>query len=138
MDIGGWLTMIQGKQVSIEVIENVERALFQDKAKLTNKQLYERVTSILVELRYQDDAKCTLARYLYEHFLGYHIDPLDLATENFILTEMQKMSHVSNVPRIYMLQKVAEKHNLAMRKTIEFPAEKCKHYDDLLRFYIGM
>jgi len=136
MNISEWLTVIQGKKISTDVIENVARILDLSNEKLSNKQLYEKIVGILIELRYQDDAKHTLAKYLYEHFLGYHIDPLDLATENLVIIELNKLIHVKNVPHIYMLQKISDKFGLNIRKTVEYTKDKQQYYDDLLKFYI--
>ena len=138
MDLGEWLTVIQGKKISAEIIANVDRVLKQVDEKLANKQLYDKIVTTLVELRYQDDSKHTLAKYLYEHFLGYHIDPLDLATENFVMVELKKLAHIKVVPQIYMLQKISYKHQLGIRKTIEYPIDKRKYFDELLKFYIEM
>lgn len=139
MDVVQWLSIIQGKQVSKDIMNRVKQEV-ETMHVSSNKSLYESIQKAIELLQYPDDNSHTLARYVYEHMLGYHIDALDLKTENFVLEEFGKVrveGHAINkVPFIYILQCISNKHGLNIKKTITFPEEKQKYFNLLLKFYI--
>lgn len=139
-DNNEWLTSIQGKRVSLDMLQTV-RSLLERYDNQSNKQLFETIGRILNDIGYPDDNTQTLTRYLYEHFLGLHIEPLDLSTENLVIQEFEAITRhdpsiFKKVPYIYTLQTISQKHDLNIKRTLEFPPEKRKYFDGLLKFYI--
>jgi len=139
MEYAQWLTFIEGKDVSPNVLQDVKERVA---GVVNRKQLFESIVTVMKQQGYADDDRNTTARYIYEHILGFHIESLDLSTENIILEEFSKIQDVLRedvykIPNIYILQQISTKRGLGLRRTVEYPLEKRKYYDALLEFYIN-
>lgn len=140
MDYAQWLIFIQGKNIPQNVLESIKTHIGPVTPNMNKKQLYDSVIELMSVMGYQDDVKHTFARYIYEHLLGFHIKQLSLETENKIIQEYEKIKEVLQndtlkIPNIYILQKISEKYDLDVCKTIEYPSEKRNYFDSLLEFY---
>lgn len=137
-NITEWLTFIQGKKVSQDLLEHVKNQIGDTSiflASASKKQLLDKICSIV-------QAPNVDCKYIYENLLGFHIDPIDLQTENLIISEFESIksllgeAEMNKVPMIYILQKVSIKNNLNIKQTITYPIEKVKVYDSILSSYL--
>lgn len=140
MDYAQWLNFVQGKNISSNVLQDVKSRV---QGIDNRRQLFQAIVDVMRSQGYGDDDRNTMARYIYEHILGFHIQTLDLATENVVLEEYGKIyavmqDSVNKIPNIYILQQISDKRGLGIRKTVEYPLEKRKYYDTMLKFYIDM
>lgn len=140
MNIPEWLIFIQGKLVSQDILEYVRREIGDVSVFLTHaskKQLLDKIVSLTKDRNINVDCK-----YIYENILGFHIEPLDLQTENLILNEFETIksligeNDMKKVPLIYILQKISTKNNLNITPKHVYPSEKVKIYDSTLASYI--
>ena len=136
MDFVKWMTSIQGKDISTDILSDIKSEVFSTLGDsisgIPRKVLVETVKSICKTKDYTVDVN-----YVIDNVTGLHIDPLDLYTEHTILTDMEYIYStigypMKHIPHIYILQKISDRHNLGIKKTIEFPRQKTTAFDKVL------
>ena len=132
MSFAEWFSDIQGKCISQCVLDDLRDKLGNAPI-IQGKRLFEEIRRVIRENGYTVDAK-----YVYENVLGFHIDVLDLDTECAVLSEYDAISTklgldaLKRVPNMYLLQVIADKLRITVKKTVEFPMEKQKVFDNIL------
>ena len=132
MSISDWLTHIQGKNISENVLNNIKAELGTPPA--SKKALYDAIVAIIAKNGYTVDPK-----YTYENILGLHIDSLGLDKENTILEEFDRVKdligdeNLRRIPNAYTLQKISAKYGWNLKNITEFTNDRRRHYDIILK-----
>ena len=131
VSISDWLTHIQGKNVSENVLNKIKLEL--GVPPRSKKALYDAIVAIIAKNEYTVDAK-----YVYENILGLHIDILGLEKENIILEEFDRVrgvigdANMQQIPNAYMLQKISSKYDWNLKNITDFTNDRRRHYDIIL------
>lgn len=131
-DYAGWLSLIQGKNVSRDLLVAV-RASVGSYSNFSHKQLHDAVEKNVAKLGYD----ASLIEYIYENLAGFHIDPLDIGTEFMVLREFESIGEKLGcdsikVPNAYILSRISEKYNLGIKPLVTYSSERLRVYNVLL------
>lgn len=128
ISIPDWLTHIQGKNISENLLDNIKSEL--GPIPKSKKALYDSIVAIIVKNNYTIDPK-----YTYENILGLHIDKLGLEKENIIISEFDGIKDIENIkmiPNAYILQKISAKYGWNLKNITDFTNDRKRHYDLIL------
>lgn len=128
ISIPDWLTHIQGKNISENVLDNVKAEI--GPIPKSKKALYDAIVAIIARNNYIIDPM-----YTYENIIGLHIDKIGLEKENIIIAEFDRIKDINNikmVPNAYILQKISTKYGWNLKNIIEFTNDRKRHYDIIL------
>lgn len=132
MSISDWLTHIQGKNISENILTSIKVELGTPPS--SKKALYDAIVAIIRKNGYTVDPK-----YTYENILGLHIDTLGLEKENTIIEEFDRVRNIigedkmRQIPNAYMLQKISSKFSWNLKNIIDFTNDRRRHYDIILQ-----
>lgn len=132
IDIHTWLTNIQGKVISQDILQDIRNKVGDISGK-TNRELYNSVKEIIDSNGYIG----VDANYVYQNMIGLHIAPMTLQNESFVLERFMYIHEqlgdaMNRIPYTYILWKIVNKYDLNIQIANNFSIDKTRVFDQIL------